>query len=58
MFTFNTLLSMRFGHTSEDSLNLKSFYQAIGFDTGIWSVDNLDVSNGIYPTIIRPNKMR
>ena len=51
----DNLLDIRFGQTTVVQLNLKSFYEGIGFDTHIWNVDNVDVSNGIYPTLNRPN---
>ena len=55
IYVNDILLDIRFGQTTVEQLNLKSFYEGIGFDTHIWNVDNLDVSNEIYPTIIRPN---
>jgi hypothetical protein len=55
IYVNDILLDIRFGQTTVEQLNLKSFYEGIGFDTHIWNVDNVDVSNGIYPTLIRPN---
>jgi hypothetical protein len=55
IYVNDILLDIQFGQTTVEQLNLKSFYEGIGFDTHIWNFDNLDVSNEIYPTIIRPN---
>jgi hypothetical protein len=46
-----TLLAIRHGQTSENDLNLKSFYQSIGFDQTIWNFEDLDISEGVFPKL-------
>lgn len=51
MYKNQILIEIRYGQTNETDLNLKSLYQSIGFDQTIWNFEDLDISEGLFPTL-------